>query len=102
MELLTAMSVQTRNVIFWKSEMHEFARLVHFVAKAALLCVAVLTQPAFALAKSPPVDFKLLYQAAKIANQAYDGRSKVLAEGNAIGPGVQIGVHNARTVEHSS
>ena len=60
--------------------MHEFARLVHFVAKAALLCLAVLSQSAVALAKAPAVDFKLLYHAAKLADKAYDGRSKILGE----------------------
>jgi triacylglycerol lipase len=60
--------------------MLRLVRQVTFVLRAALLGIAILIQPTVVLAKSPAVDFKLLYHAAKIANQAYDGRSKVLGE----------------------
>lgn len=55
-------------------------RLYQFVVTAALLGIAVLGQPGVSLAKTPAVDFNLLYHAAKIANRAYDGKSKILGE----------------------
>lgn len=59
--------------------MTDFPQLFHFL-RAALLATVVMSQPCIGLAKAPAVDFKLLYHAAKIANQAYDGKSKILGE----------------------
>ncbi|MEE4236519.1 MAG: lipase family protein [Anderseniella sp.] len=46
-----------------------------------ILLVGVLTNhPISSSAKSPDIDFDLLYRAAQIANMAYDGKSKILGE----------------------
>ena len=56
-----------------------FAQPLHFF-RAALLAIAVVSLPGVALAKAPAVNFSLIYHAAKIANQAYDGKSRILGE----------------------
>ena len=54
---------------------------VYRVAVALMLFgVALFCQPLEVLAKSPKVDFKLLYRAAQMSNLAYDGKSKILGK----------------------
>jgi hypothetical protein len=50
------------------------------VAAISLLGFALTSQPHSSLAKSPDIDFELLYRAAQIANLSYDGKSKILGE----------------------
>jgi triacylglycerol lipase len=60
--------------------MLRLVRQVTFVLRAALLGIAILIQPTVVLAKAPAVDFNLLYHAAKLADKAYNGKSKILGE----------------------
>jgi len=46
----------------------------------ALSGIAILGQAGIGMAKSPAIDFPLLYEAAKLSNQAYDARSKIMRE----------------------
>ena len=50
------------------------------IAAISLLGFAFISQPLASSAKSPNIDFDLLYRAAQIANLAYDGKSKILGE----------------------
>ena len=47
---------------------------------AVLLGLVALGDPQTVSAKSPDVNFRLLYHAAQLANQAYDGRSTILGK----------------------
>ncbi len=60
--------------------MFRFMRLGSIFAAAMLLSIAVLVHPIALSAKSPNIDFKLLYHAAQLANQAYDGRSEIIGK----------------------
>ncbi len=57
-----------------------FNRFRRLIAIISLLTGALLIQPIPGWAKSPNIDFGLLYRAAQLANMAYDGRSKILGE----------------------
>lgn len=46
----------------------------------SLLGFVLLGHSTLSLARSPNIDFDLLYRAAQLANMAYDGRSKILGE----------------------
>lgn len=50
-----------------------------FVATIILLGVAVISPSISTSAKSPKIDFDLIYRAAQLSNQAYDGKSKIIA-----------------------
>ena len=50
------------------------------IGTVIMLGMTALGQPGIGLAKSPNLDFNLIYHAAKIANQAYDGKSKILGK----------------------
>jgi len=56
-----------------------FFQPFHFL-RDALLAIAIVSLPGVALAKAPAVNFSLIYHAAKIANQAYDGKSRILGQ----------------------
>jgi triacylglycerol lipase len=50
------------------------------IAVISLVGFVFISQPLSSLAKSPDIDFDLLYRAAQFANLAYDGKSKILGE----------------------
>lgn len=50
------------------------------VAILGLLGAVLTSYPLSSLAKSPEIDFDLLYRAAQFSNLAYDGKSKILGE----------------------
>ncbi len=51
-----------------------------FVRVLALLGCVLISHSISSLAKSPNIDFDLLYRAAQLANMAYDDKSKILGE----------------------
>lgn len=53
---------------------------LRLAAVVSLLGLAFISQPLSSLAKSPDIDFDILYRAAQIANLSYDGKSKILGE----------------------
>jgi hypothetical protein len=57
-----------------------FASLRRIAGMIILLAGVVISFPGSSLAKSPSIDFDLLYRAAQIANLAYDGKSRILGE----------------------
>ena len=56
--------------------------MLHFMRLCALLVVLLTTLagPVVALADQLKIDFQLLYRAAQLANQAYDGQSEILGK----------------------
>ncbi|MGI9513918.1 MAG: hypothetical protein ACR2OL_13525, partial [Anderseniella sp.] len=66
--------------------MFKLANCGRFVSTIILLGVAVISHPISTSAKSPNIDFGLLYRAAQLSNQAYDGKSKIVAKlrGNSV------------------
>jgi triacylglycerol lipase len=55
-------------------------RVYRVAVAATLLGILFLGQPFEVLAKSPKVDFSLLYRAAQMSNLAYDGKGKILGK----------------------
>jgi len=51
-----------------------------FLATFILVCFALVGQSITVSAKSPNIDFKLLYRAAKMSNVAYSSKTKILAD----------------------
>lgn len=62
--------------------MFKVASCGRFVATIILLGVAVISHSISTSAKSPNIDFDILYRAAQLSNQAYDGKSKIIADLN--------------------
>ncbi len=50
---------------------------VGYVARAVLFACAMSTSISIAAAQSPDINFRLLYDVAQLANQAYDGKSEI-------------------------
>ena len=57
-----------------------FAGFCRIAAMIIMLVAAFVNHSTSSSAKSPDIDFDLLYRAAQIANLAYDGKSKILGE----------------------
>ena len=57
-----------------------FASFRRIATMIILLAGVFTSQSVSTSAKSPDIDFDLLYRAAQIANKAYDGKSKILGE----------------------
>jgi hypothetical protein len=57
-----------------------FASLRRIAAMIILLAGALINHPVSSSAKSPEIDFDILYRAAQIANLSYDGKSRILGE----------------------
>jgi len=51
-----------------------------FILAVVLLCLTVTSHSTPLAAKFEKIDFRLLYQAAQLANQAYEGRSQILGK----------------------
>jgi len=60
--------------------MFSFAPLASVFVVAALLAVAGPGHQTALAANSPKIDFKLLYRAVQLADQAYDGKSEILGK----------------------
>ena len=60
--------------------MFRFMRLGSIFAAAMLLSIVELVHPTALSAQSQKINFKLLYHAAQLANQAYDGRSEIIGK----------------------
>jgi hypothetical protein len=60
--------------------MISFASLPRIAAMIILLAGALINHPISSSARSPDIDFDILYRAAQIANLSYDGKSKILGE----------------------
>ena len=60
--------------------MFRFMRLGSIFVAAMLLSIVVLVHPTALSAQSQKINFKLLYHAAQLANQAYDGRSEIIGK----------------------
>ncbi len=60
--------------------MFKFMRLASLLAVVALSALAGPGHPMALAANAPEINFKLLYRAAQLANQAYDGKSEILGK----------------------
>lgn len=60
--------------------MFKFTRLGNLLSGAFLLAVMVVGFPISVSAQSDRIDFKLLYRAAQLSNEAYEGRSKIFGK----------------------
>lgn len=60
--------------------MIDLASLLRIAAMIILLAGALINHPISSSAKSPDIDFDILYRAAQIANLSYDGKSRILGE----------------------